>query len=138
MHKTKKANVGDDIGFLVKTKNSLITEGMIVTDNVDSVKQTRNVQIQVINLNGMLISLDKTYTLLCHNVETLTTVNNIVLSKKQGKEPMKINVNSLVLGEKGILNVSLRINGPNNSNEIANKHLSRVPLHNTIVNLRLF
>ena len=80
---------------------------MIVTDNVDSVKQTRNVQIQVINLNGMLISLDKTYTLLCHNVETLTTVNNIVLSKKQGKET-KINVNSLVLGEKGVLNVSFR------------------------------
>ena len=137
MHKTiKTANVGDDIGFLVKTKNSLITEGMIVTDNVDSVKQTRNVQIQVINLNGMLISLDKTYTLLCHNVETLATVNNIVLSKKQGKETMKINVNSLVLGEKGLLNVSFRepiIMAPyNNSNEIANKHLSSVAiLHNT-------
>lgn len=137
MHKTiKTANVGDDIGFLVKTKNSLITEGMIVTDNVDSVKQTRNVQIQVINLNGMLISLDKTYTLLCHNVETLATVNNIVLSKKQGKETTKINVNSLLLGEKGILNVSFRepiIMAPyNNSNEIANKHLSSVAiLHNT-------
>ena len=47
---------------------------MIVTNNVDSVKQTRNVQIQVINLNGMLISLDKTYTLLCHNVETLQLI----------------------------------------------------------------
>ena len=137
MHKTiKTANVGDDIGFLVKTKNNIITEGMIVTDNVDSVKQTRNVQIQIINLNGMLISLDKTYTLLCHNVETLATVNNIVLSKKQGKETTKINVNSLVLGEKGLLNVSFRepiIMAPyNNSNEIANKHLSSVAiLHNT-------
>ena len=137
MHKTiKTANVGDDIGFLVKTKNNLITEGMIVTDNVDSVKQTRNVQIQVINLNGMLISLDNTYTLLCHNVETLATVNNIVLSKKQGKETTKINVNSLVLGEKGLLNVSFRepiIMAPyNNINEIANKHLSSVAiLHNT-------
>ena len=137
MHKTiKTAYVGDDIGFLVKTKNNLITEGMIVTNNLDSVKQTRNVQIQIINLNGMLISLDKTYTLLCHNVETLATINNIVLSKKQGKETTKINVNSLVLGEKGLLNVSFRepiIMAPyNNSNEIANKHLSSVAiLHNT-------
>lgn len=137
MHKTiKTANVGDDIGFLVKTKNNLVTEGMIVTDNLDSIKQTRNVQIQIININGMLISQDKTYTLLCHNVETLATVNNIVLSKKQGKETTKINVNSLVLGEKGILNVSFRepiIMVPyNNSNEIANKHLSSVALlHNT-------
>ena len=129
-HKTIKTGIiGDDIGFLIKSKNNMIIPGMIVTNKVESIKQTRNVQIQIINLNGMLISLDKTYTLLCHNLETLATVNNIVLCKKQGKENTKINVNSLVLGEKGILNVSFRepaIVCP--YTDVTNRHLSSVAL----------
>lgn len=133
MHKTiKTANIGDDIGFLVKSKNLTISPGMIVTNKLDSIKSTRNIQIQIVNLNGMLISLDKTYTLMCHNKETIASVNNITLSKKQGKDTTKINVNNLVLGEKGILNVSFRepiiVSPYNNSTNLANKHLSSVAL----------
>ena len=80
----------------------------------------------------MLISLDKTYTLMCHNKESIASVNTITLSKKQGKDTTKINVNSLVLGEKGILNVSFRepiiVSPYNNSTNIANKHLSSIAL----------
>lgn len=132
MHKTiKMANIGDDIGFMIKSKNITISPGMIVTNNLDSIKSTRKIQIQIINLNGMLISVDNTYTFICHNKETIATVNNITLCKKQGKDNKKINVNCLVLGEKGILDVSFRehvIVTPYNNTDIANKHLSSVAL----------
>ncbi len=135
MHQTiKTAVVGDDIGFLVKSKNLTISPGMIVTNKLDYIKSTKNIQIQIVNLNGMLISLDKTYILMCHNKESIASINTITLSKKHGKDTTKINVNNLLLGEKGILNISFRepvIVTPYNINDIANKHLSSVALLDT-------
>ena len=106
MHKTTPtAKVGDDIGFMIKSKNNFVNKGMIVTSNLDAVNPTRNVQVQLINLNGKLISRDQSYILLCHNLETIGTINQITLNSKQ---TTKMNVDNMVLGEKGILNVSFR------------------------------
>ena len=106
MHKTiPTAKVGDDIGFMIKSKNNFVSPGMIVTSNLDAVKPTRNIHVQLINLNGKLISRDQSYILLCHNLETIGTINQITLNNKQ---TTKMNVDNMVLGEKGILNVSFR------------------------------
>ena len=71
---------------------------------------------------------------MCHNKESIASINTITLSKKHGKDTTKINVNNLLLGEKGILNISFRepvIVMPYNINDIANKHLSSVALLDT-------
>ena len=128
-HKSiKTANGGDNIGLMIKHRNNFIKQGMVITDAQDKLGSTKNIEAQLVNLNGKPVKVNESYILRCHNIDAIGHVNLINIKLKcKGKDKIKDTVDSLLLGEKGLVNISFRepliITGNNQ-----NKHLSRIAI----------
>jgi len=128
-HKSiKTANVGDNIGLMIKHRNNFIKQGMVITDTQDKLRSTKNIEAQLVNLNGKPIKVNESYILRCHNIDAIGHVNLININVKgKGKDKIKETIDTLLLGEKGVVNISFRehliITGNNQ-----NKHFSRIAI----------
>ena len=124
----KTANSGDNIGLMIKHRNNFIKQGMVITDAQDKLGSTKNIEAQLVNLNGKPVKVNESYILRCHNIDAIGHVNLINIKLKcKGKDKIKDTVDSLLLGEKGLVNISFRepliITGNNQ-----NKHFSRIAI----------
>ena len=122
----KTANSGDNIGLMIKHRNNFIKNGMLITDTQDNLRSTKNIEAQLVNLNGKPIKVNQSYILRCHNIDAIGHVNLINI-KLKGKDKIKETIDTLLLGEKGLVNISFRepliITGNNQ-----NKHFSRIAI----------
>ena len=124
----KNATNGDNIGLMIKHRNNFIKQGMVITDAQDNLRSTKNIEAQIVNLNGTPVKVNESYILRCHNIDAIGHVNLINIKLKgKAKDKIKETLDTLHLGEKGLVNISFRepliITGNNQ-----NKHLSRIAI----------
>ena len=105
-HKTiPKAVKGQQIGFMIKTSNKFIEEGMIISEmnyNIDPVKQAT---LQLVNLNKESIKLDNEYVFISHNTEFIGRIIGISI---KNTEKTRKNVSSLESGNKANVSITIR------------------------------
>ena len=105
-HKTiSKAVKGQQIGFMIKTSNKFIEEGMIISEidyNIDPVKQAT---LQLVNLSKEPLELDNEYVFISHNTEFIGRIIGISI---KNTEKTRKNVSSLESGNKANVSITIR------------------------------
>ena len=102
----EKANQGEHIGFLIKSKNNLIDNGMVIVNKENDFKLVNEVSVQLINISNTneQIHLDTTYLCASHNLSKTGKVNLITV-QENGKKTVTDKISK---GEKATIQLKFR------------------------------